>query len=196
MSNKNVKTDNSNKYAKAALRKKFLPHNARVLDLFCGNGEMYKLAYKGNVAYYHGVDKEKIHDDTICTLCDNIDFIKNNDISKYNVFDLDDYGCPWPLFYLILRDAVQDELIFYITDGLVYRQKLAGNVTKFVSATEGIPMGMNIPGINRFYVDIFATMLKDIKKRYGWETEKAVYFTNSKRTVYYWMLKMVKANKI
>jgi len=184
------KTDNSMEAQKAELRIKYLPENAHVLDLFCGNGKMYESAYRNRVIHYHGVDKEKVHNLDICTLADNINFISTNDITKYNVFDLDDYGTPWKLLYLILRKLHRDKVTIFITDGLVLRQKMAGTVTKFVSATERVPQKMNLPGINRFYVDIFATMLKDVERRYGWETEKAVYFHNKKRTVYYWAVKL------
>ncbi len=184
------KTDNSMEWQKAQLRIKYLPKNARVLDLFCGNGEMYKRTYKDRVLKYHGTDKEKIHDPNICTLIDNTVYIAHNDILDYNVFDLDDYGTPWKVLYLILRKLTSGEITIFVTDGLVLHQKVDGTVTKFVSATERLPRKMNLPGINRFYVDIFGTMLKDIEKRYGWKTEKAVYFHNSQRTVYYWALKL------
>jgi len=186
------KTDNSMEKEKAELRIRNLPKNARVLDLFCGEGEMYRRAYQGKVDKYHGIDKEKIHNHQICTLISNTVFIANNDISGYNVFDLDDYGTPWKLLYLILKKLPPGEITIFVTDGLVLHQKVDGQVTKFVSATERIPLHMNIPGINRFYEDIFATMLLDVKKRYGWETTKAVYFHNERRTVYYWCLKMRK----
>ena len=185
------KTDNSTVEGKVKLRRKHLPKNSNVLDLFCGNGNIYKGAYKNNCNMYVGIDKEKVHSEILCVKQDNIVFVEHNDISEFNVFDLDAYGCPWELFYRIIRKLSKKEVIFFITDGLVTFQKMNGNVNKFVSATERIPMGFNIPGINRFYVDIFATMLKDIERRYNYHTEEAKYFHNSKRTVYYWYLKLI-----
>jgi len=189
---KSKKTDNSMIKEKAELRKRNLPENACVLDCFCGNGEMYKNAYLGNVLKYHGLDKEKVHDPEICTLINNTIYISRHDLSEYNVFDLDDYGSPWRLMYLILKKQPPGEIMMFVTDGLVLHQKLDGKVTKFVSATENIPQQMNLPGINRFYVDIFKTMLKDLEARYGWTTVRAQYFHNQKRTVYYWALKLKK----
>ena len=55
---------------------------------------------------------------------------------------------------------------------------------------------MNIPGLNRWYVDIFATMLLDLEKRYGWRTIKAEYFHNARRSVCYWALKMEKPPEV
>ena len=173
---------------KARLRVCNLPEDACVLDLFCGNGHMYELAYKSRVFEYHGVDRKKIHNPDICTLMDNNKFIDRHDISKYNVFDLDDYGCPWSLLYVILRKSRQRMLTVFLTDGLVTQQKLGGKVAKWVSATERLPAKMNIPGINRFYEDIFATMLLDVAKRFEWTSENACFFHNDRRTVYYWCL--------
>ena len=56
----NKKVDNSNERLKAELRTRFLPKEARVLDLFCGLGQMYRLAYEGRVSLYHGVDNQKV----------------------------------------------------------------------------------------------------------------------------------------
>lgn len=187
------KEDNSMAHQKALLRLTNLPKRARVLDLFCGNGEMYNRAYKGRVEYYHGVDKEKIHNPKICTLTNNIVYITQNNLDDFNTFDLDDYGTPWKQLYLILKKLKRDEVTIFVTDGLVLRQRMDGTVSKFVSATEQIPRKMNIPGLNRWYMDIFATMLLDLEKRYNWKTVKAQYFHNERRTVYYWALKMEKA---
>jgi len=187
------KEDNSMAHQKALLRINNLPKRARVLDLFCGNGEMYNRAYKGRVEYYHGVDKEKIHNPKICTLTNNIVYITQNTLDDFNVFDLDDYGTPWKQLYLILKKLKQDEVTIFVTDGLVLRQKMDGTVSKFVSATEQVPRKMNIPGLNRWYVDIFATMLLDLERRYGWKTANAQYFHNERRTAYYWALKMERA---
>lgn len=187
------KEDNSMAHQKALLRINNLPKRARVLDLFCGNGEMYSRVYKDRVEYYHGIDKEKIHNPKICTLTNNIVYITRNDIDDFNTFDLDDYGTPWKQLYLILKKLKQDEVTIFVTDGLVLSQKMDGTVSKFVSATEQVPRKMNIPGLNRWYVDIFATMLLDLERRYGWKTANAQYFHNERRTVYYWALKMERA---
>lgn len=186
------KEDNSMAHQKALLRINNLPNPARVLDLFCGAGEMYSRAYKDRADFYHGIDKEKIHNPAICTLINNTVYIAHNDISDFNVFDLDDYGTPWKQLYLILRKLNRADATFFVTDGLVMHQKVDGTVTKFVSATEQVPRKMNIPGLNRWYVYIFATMLLDLEKRYGWRTVKAEYFHNERRSVYYWCVKFEK----
>lgn len=184
--------DSSDKWYKINLRRKYLPKKARVLDLFCGKGEIYKNVYKGNVKDYLGIDKEKVHSDKICIKTNNLFYVAKNDISYFDVFDLDDYGSPWKLLYLILKKYQGPEATFFITDGLKLHQNVDGNVTKWVSATEQIPCKMNIPGLNRWYLDIFLTMLLDIKKRFYVKIENPIYLFNSQKTVCYWYLKMIK----
>ncbi len=187
-----AKIDNSMVAAKAELRRRFLPERARVLYLFCGLGNMYHRAYRGRVDEYHGVDMNKVHDRTLCELGNNERYVRAHNLGRHNVFDLDDWGCPWKLLYLILAKQPPGEITVFVTDGIAERMKLSGAPSKFVSATERIRRSFTIPGILRWYPEIFATMLLDLKRRYGWETVSASYFHNPKHTVYYWALKMRK----
>lgn len=186
------KKDSSDKWYKINLRRKYLPKNAKVLDLFCGRGDMYENVYKGKVDKYIGIDKEKIHNEKLCIKTNNLHFVSKNNINDFNVFDLDDWGSPWKLLYLILKKYQGQKAIFFITDGLKLHQNVDGNVTKWVSATEQIPCKMNIPGLNRWYIDIFLTMLLDIQKRFCTKIEDPIYLFNSQKTVCYWMLKIIK----
>jgi hypothetical protein len=153
---------------------------------------MYRRVYQGRAAEYHGVDSQKVHSKELCTLTDNEAYVRSHDLSRYNVFDLDDWGCPWKLLYLILRKHPAGEVTVFVTDGLAERMKRSGHVTALVSATERIPRNAVLPGLLRWYPDIFATMLLDLKRRYGWETTSATYFHNPQRTVYYWCVKLRK----
>ena len=72
-------------------------------------------------------------------------------------------------------------------------QKVDGTVTKFVSATEQVPRKMNIPGLNRVVGGLICYNAVDLKSAYNWKTVKAQYFHNERKTVYYWALKMEKA---
>jgi SAM-dependent methyltransferase len=186
------KKDHTGKWLKINLRRKYLPKNARVLDLFCGNGEIYREVYKGNVDKYMGIDKEKIHNQKLCVKTNNLYFVSRNNINDFNVFDLDDWGSPWKLFYLILKKWQGPEAVFFITDGLKLHQNVDGNVTKWVSATEKIPCKFNIPGLNRCYVDIFGTMLLDVQKRFNCKIKNPIYLTNDRKSVFYWYLKLNK----
>ena len=186
------KKDHTGKWLKINLRRKYLPKKARVLDLFCGNGGIYKEVYKGKVEKYIGIDKEKVHSTKLCVKTNNLFFVSKNNIDDFNVFDLDDWGSPWKLFYLILKKWQGREAVFFITDGLKLHQSLDGNVTKWVSATEQIPCKFNIPGLNRWYKDIFATMLLDVQKRFLCKIENPIYLANDRKSVYYWAFKTIK----
>lgn len=187
--------DNSAIDLKIEMRNRYLPPNARVLDCFCGKGRIYQAVYRDKVQFYCGVDNQKIHSLTLCTVMDNIKYLASMDISEFNVFDLDAYGSPWKQMYLILKRSSQKEIMMFITDGLVMNLKRNNHVTNLVSMTENIPKWLNIPGVNRRYTDIFATMLLDATSRYGWETKEAAYMHNERRSVYYWYLRFMKVKQ-
>jgi hypothetical protein len=187
--------DNSAIDLKIEMRNRYLSPNARVLDCFCGKGRIYQAVYQGKVQFYRGVDNQKIHSLVLCTVMDNIKYLASMDISEFNVFDLDAYGSPWKQMYLILKRSSQKEIMMFITDGLVMNLKRNNHVTNLVSMTENIPKWLNIPGVNRRYTDIFATMLLDATSRYGWEIKEAVYMHNERRSVYYWYLRFMKVKQ-
>ena len=196
---KGEKVDNSCAALKAQLRRAYLPPDARVLDLFAGHGEMYRRAYAGNVSNYYGVDKQVVHDAALCTLGDNIKFVCQNDITKYNVFDLDAYGIPWDLFFLIIKRLKKGEYIFFLTDGLpVQLDKSRGYLlSKIIRATERFARRFTVRGMSRFYFDIIRTLLWNAETRYGIKIELAKYTHNKTYmygipTVYYWVLKVKK----
>jgi len=186
-----VKKGNSEKWYKINLRRKYLPKNAKVLDLFCGRGEIYNEVYKGKVVDYTGIDKEKVHSEKLCIKTNNVAFVSKNNIKKFNVFDLDDWGSPWKLFYLILKKWQGEKATFFITDGLILNQKINGNINKWVSATEKIPKGFNVPGLSRWYIEIFSTMLLDIQKRFLCKIEKPIFLFNRRKTVCYWAFNVI-----
>jgi len=186
------KVDNSHGELKVALRRRLLPADSSVLDLFCGRGEIYHGAYKGRVKEYRGVDKEKVHDTTLCTIEDNMVWVKTHDIERFNVFDLDDYGSPWGLLYLLMSKVVRDDIVVYMTDGLPLHLGLMTTPTKFCSATSAIPVRMKVPGLNRWYVEMFKTMLLNVEERYGYRVEQLLRTRNSRGSVNYWGIRFKK----
>lgn len=186
-----AKKDNSSPERKIALRKQFLPNNSCVLDLFCGNGTIYKNCYQ-NVKFYHGVDHEKVHTPNLCEISDNVKWVRRNDLSQYNVIDLDDYGVPWLLFFITLKKLRQDTITAFLTDGSPLHMKLTGRVSKLISATERTPKKFNAPGLSRFYLDIALTMLAHTVPKFGYEISRLHYVPNDKKTVYYWYLELHK----
>lgn len=188
------KNDNSFLSGKVFIRKRYLEllKEPRILDLFCGEGHMYNQVYRPAGVEYFGVDNVKIHDKNLCILHDNYRFVREANISQYNYFDLDHYGCPWKLFYYICKRYQGKEMVCIITDGLLQKLKIDFRPIKMVSATQRIPDKMKIPGIYYWYKDMFATMLKDIEKRYGFKTSKAECLYNKRKSVSYWGLYLKK----
>ncbi len=98
--------DNSATTAKVALRRFVLDHinPARVFDAFCGTGAMYDGAWK-DAADYLGCDSRdwSIHDLQAPPRywCDNRLALRCTDLHRFNIFDLDAYGDPWPQAMII-----------------------------------------------------------------------------------------------
>jgi hypothetical protein len=183
-----IQEDNSSIELKVFLRKRYLAliPNPEVLDLFCGLGEMYRRVYGPAGVPYLGVDHAKVHDPALCVVDDNMRFVRSTDISQYNYFDLDHYGCPWLLFYLICKRYRGDRMVVVMTDGAPLRMSMSSSVPRIIRAIEGIPANMRVPLMKRFYVDVFCTMLKDVEARYGFRATKAEYIFNPRASVCYW----------
>jgi len=128
----------------------------------------------------------------MCEIANNQAWIQKHDITRFNVFDLDDYGTPWVLLFAILKKTNQNEITIFITDGLVLHTKLTGKIPRIISATERIPRNFVIPGIFRFYDDIIKTLFLRLESECGYSVEKAVSIPNEANTVRYWYLKLVK----
>jgi len=185
-----AKHDNSSPELKAELRRRLLADvkAPRVLDLFCGAGEMWRRVYQERAVEYVGIDREKVHDERLCLRMDNRQYIGAHDISRFNVIDLDAYGCPWGLVYRVLERAGPGPLTVFVTDGLIEHLNRDSKPTHIVSATQRIPKGMPIPAQGRWYVAMFKTMLLDAGARFGWRTIGGLYGFNAGKTVCYWGL--------
>lgn len=194
------KVDNSLVPLKSHLRLRMLPPDARVLDLFCGAGEIYHSTYKGRVGQYRGVDKKKVHDQTLCTIEDNVRYLNTRGADGYNVFDLDDYGCPWPLIHLVLSKATEPEIVLFVTDGMPARMRLTGDPSKILSATNRIPRWMSIPGIFRWYVPTFKTMIVNAAARYNYRVVDALRADNRlkqpRQSVSYWGIRLERLTNV
>ncbi len=187
-----IKHDNSSPTLKATLRERMLKgvEKPRVLDLFCGNGEMYKRVYAGRAAEYVGVDREKVHDRSLCLIMDNRQYVAAHDLSRFDVFDLDAYGCPWGLMYRVLERAGVGPITLFVTDGLAERLRRNNKPLQIVSATNRIPKGMRIPAAVRWYEAMFKTMLLELGARFGWRVTHGLYGFNSGKSVCYWGIRL------
>jgi hypothetical protein len=102
------KTDNhpTGKKAKIEIRRRVLAQvkPAKVLDLFCGRGEMYRAVWQ-NAASYTGCD-ERPWDwklDPPRFVADNRRLLRCLDLTQFNIFDLDSYGSPWEQAEIVLH---------------------------------------------------------------------------------------------
>jgi len=87
--------------AKAELREMALAaigaDKAHVLDLFAGDGEMYRAVWH-KAAEYVGCDKVWYRDSRTAFVCDNrraLRAIPEVRLKEFNIFDLDAHGSPW-----------------------------------------------------------------------------------------------------
>ena len=151
---------------------------------------MYRRVYQARAVEYVGLDREKVHDRKLCLLMDNRQYIAAHDISRFNVIDLDAYGCPWALVYRVLERAGPGPLTVFVTDGLIENLNRNSMPSHIVSATQRIPKSMPIPAPGRWYVAMFKTMLLDARRRFDWQVSGGLYGFNSGRTVCYWGLRL------
>lgn len=189
------KKDHTNLVLKATIRRKFLPADARVLDLYCGRGQMYDEVYQDLTASYTGIDRKKIRKEACFIQENNQKYIKENDINDFNVFDLDAYGCPWKVFCQLGLKLQKREIVVFLTDGLKRHLAVGGRErTKIVNTLEGLSRDLWLPSIGRWYVDMFSTMLLEFSKRSGYTVTRALYVMPSE-SVCYWVLKLRKDDK-
>ena len=125
------KTNNAKTTAKAELRLSVLNSikNPRVLEVFCGGGEMYNTVWN-KAEKYTGIDKVKQFDErnTICG--DARKALRLVNLSEFNIFDIDAYGSPYDVLDDILNlGELKKPVGFCITDGINMDLKL-GRVCK------------------------------------------------------------------
>ena len=122
-----VKTNNAKTNAKKELRQSVFSEisNQKVIEVFCGSGEMYHAVWK-DAEKYTGIDKVKFFDErhTICGDAEKA--IRLININDYNIFDIDAYGSPYEILNYII-DKIDDsnrKIGFVITDGINMDLKL------------------------------------------------------------------------
>ena len=126
-----MKTDNnpSALAAKVKLRLNVLAelNPARVLDCFCGTGQMFDNAWR-QAASYTGCDERPWSpaDPVSRFVVDNRRLLRALDLQRFNVFDLDAYGSPWEQMMIIAdrrRWAPGERGAVVLTDGSALRLK-------------------------------------------------------------------------
>lgn len=127
------KTDNTRAAlpAKLELRRKLIAEvarPARVFDAFAGEGVLYHAVWHEADSYV-GCDEKWFRDERTVFVGDNRRVLRAIDLSAFNLFDLDAYGCPWEQAMIIAarRPIAPGERIgLAITDGLGLFYKMNG----------------------------------------------------------------------
>jgi hypothetical protein len=137
-------TDNGDPEAKIALRLHaftWAPERPAVLDLFAGEGHMYREAWKPACGRYLGIEKRfrRPAGDPAgeCWRGDNAQLLKRAMAAgPWDVIDLDAYANPWILLRQVLRLQPARDLVVTATEGLA--RSLHVNNSDFAFAIAGV----------------------------------------------------------
>lgn len=189
MKNRNTSKDNTNFDDKVSIRNQILTSikSPIVLDMFCGEGHIYNSCYKNTATEYIGLDNTKVHDDKLCHICDNEEYIRKNDISRFNVFDSDAYGNGWKLAFLCAKKTSSPMFAIFVTDGLCNSLRLGGQA-RFVRAMLDVPRKMKIPAMVRWHTLFVARCIRKIEEYSESKLVKGLSSNNGEVTKYYGLL--------
>lgn len=102
-----IKTNNAFPALKKRLRQIDRPVDAKVLDCYAGNQEMWK---NEPLSRYFPIDRESYKN--LSVQADNLKILKSLNLSKFNVIDLDAYGVPFKQFELIFNSGFSGTVYF------------------------------------------------------------------------------------
>jgi len=158
--------DNTSEELKAALRRWLLSNmgeRPRVLDCFSGiERRMYHTCY--SALSYTSVDQKK--DAGADYEVDSRLFLRSCDLSHWNLFDLDAYGCPWHHFMILCARRPPGPFGVALTEGLRYNADM-NSLPLPLRSLAGIPRRMSIPGLGRHLATIRALVLTNCARRFG-----------------------------
>jgi len=108
---KSVKKNNSHPAIKIALRKYILKYfkYASVLDVYGGNGLMFKLVWENMTKEYESTNG------------DSILWLQKKSELNHDIFDIDPYASPYEAMCLIGEKATKNKIGIVCTDGLLRR---------------------------------------------------------------------------
>ncbi len=150
-----MKTDNnpSALAAKVKLRLNVLAelNPARVLDCFCGTGQMFDNAWR-QAASYTGCDERPWSpaDPVSRFVVDNRRLLRAVDLQAFNVFDLDAYGSPWEQMMIIAdrrRWGSGERGAVVLTDGSSLKLRFGEELPRVFQAMLG-ESGGGIPAVS------------------------------------------------
>lgn len=160
------KTNNSNYLAKSKIRESVLSHHqdvSSVCELFCGDGQMYKRVWV-KADKYIGIDIKGFNDERDTVKSDCLTYVKENDITGYNIFDIDAYGSPYGVLNEILKQDIKSNLVsFIITDGIAIdlrMGKLCGDIQKLLGINSKI-----IKNAHKMHLHIIKRVIAECENR-------------------------------
>ena len=172
-----MKTDNSYIDVKISLRRFCIQNskNANILELFAGSGKIY--SFITDLDYnILSIEKERNKHKT-ALIGDNLKFIKNFDLSRYNIIDCDSYGIPFEQLEIILNSDFKGYII------VTYIQSIYGNLPLKMLFKLGYSKKM-IKKIPTLFCRNALNKLKNYLYLYGIE-EITGYFINNKNYFYF-----------
>ena len=170
--------DNQFPAIKIKLRKWLLAffNNPSVLDIYGGNGLMYKFVWKNNSEKYIAVD------------CDAIEWLNKN-TCNFDIFDVDPYSSPYEAIEVIGRKTQKEVFGLVCTDGMLRRQaKMRGSMSNFLQKKMNWPRKDNDLFARIFYnyPGYLRLVLKELCQNYTVEKLAVKYgFGSSCDTCYF-----------
>jgi hypothetical protein len=109
-----AKIENSFLTEKINLRLDILPKKqVNVLDCFYGEGLIWSIIGKKHKSKINVISIDKNINSNANFIGDNCKYLKNLDLSQFDIIDLDSYGIPFPQLEIIFQSKKIDCIIFY-----------------------------------------------------------------------------------
>lgn len=171
MSRNKYKTNNAKDLRKLNLRTENISNieSKSVIELFCGKGYLFTNVYR-KAKRYIGVD---IIDYNSNVVCDSLKYAANNDLSNYDIIDIDPYGSPYGVLNAIKR--INGKTVFFITDGL-YTDLSMGNICSDIRNILNLHND-KILKANRIHLLLIKNIISKIAEKHNSEISNFVIFT-------------------
>jgi len=155
--------DNTNLFLKVAIRNWGLKqvNEPHILDCFCGYQELRKACYSD--LPYFGIDKKS---DTPADIhCDNMEYLRTADLTRYNFIDIDVYGNPWEQFLMVSKRK-HGKFVCVLTECIEFNVN-TNSISIGMKGILGIPRKMKIPCLGRHIEFMRSVMVKYADEKFG-----------------------------
>lgn len=143
---------------------------ARVLDLYAGDGHMYREVWC-KAASYVGCDEKFFRDDRLAYVVDNRRLLRSIDLLQFNIVDFDAFGSPWEQVYILtarrkLRRG--ESMALVMTEGSSLKLRLGG-LSDGLALLSGLRSTQ--PGLDRKRAEIMDRALARVAEVMGGRIE-------------------------